>query len=352
MNVLMVGVDKGRIGGMWTVAETFIDSIEFNNKVNLYYVATSTGGSVTKRVLKMLQGYAKIFWILLTRRIDIIHIHMAEKGSVYRKGVVVKLGKIFGKKVIVQMHAGPILNWYESLSYKRQKRVSQILSSSDRMLVLGKFWKYQIKTLIPEEKIRVLYNGALCASYNQYNVDGDILLYLGLLKKTKGTYDLVDAVKLIDKEIPQQIKIYLCGIDEKEDMPQYIEERNLQDRFVLLGWIDHNQKLELFKRTAICVLPSYFEALSMTVIEAMCYGIPVVTTDISTMRELVGADVLLTQPGDIRALADHIKNLLLNRQMRINYSKHLYARATEQFSIEENIKNTLQIYNELVGFSK
>ena len=41
MNVLMVGVDKNRVGGMWTVAETFINNEWFNKKVNLYYVATA-----------------------------------------------------------------------------------------------------------------------------------------------------------------------------------------------------------------------------------------------------------------------------------------------------------------------
>ena len=54
MNVLMVGVDKNRVGGMWTVAETFINNEWFNQKVNLYYVATATGGSKIKRIGKML----------------------------------------------------------------------------------------------------------------------------------------------------------------------------------------------------------------------------------------------------------------------------------------------------------
>lgn len=119
MNVLMVGVDKKRVGGMWTVAETFLNNEWFNREVNLYYVATSTSGSKIKRVIKMLEGYFIIIKILLSKKIDIVHIHMAEKGSVYRKGIVIKLGKLFGAKIIVQMHAGPILAWYKKLSKKK-----------------------------------------------------------------------------------------------------------------------------------------------------------------------------------------------------------------------------------------
>ena len=77
MNVLMVGVDRNRVGGMWTVAETFINNEWFNQKVNLYYVATSTGGSKIKRIKKMLEGYLKILICLTTKEIDIVHIHMA-----------------------------------------------------------------------------------------------------------------------------------------------------------------------------------------------------------------------------------------------------------------------------------
>ena len=54
MNVLMVGVDEGRVGGMWTVAENYISNKWFNQKVKLYYIATSTGGSKIKRIKKML----------------------------------------------------------------------------------------------------------------------------------------------------------------------------------------------------------------------------------------------------------------------------------------------------------
>lgn len=162
MNVLMVGVDKNRVGGMWTVAETFINNEWFNKKVNLYYVATATGGSKIKRIGKMLDGYCKVIKILASKKIDIVHIHMAEKGSVYRKGVVICLAKLFGAKVIVQMHAGPILAWYEKLSKKKQVMVAKIFSSADRMLVLGEYWKKQMATIIHADKIEILYNGAEC----------------------------------------------------------------------------------------------------------------------------------------------------------------------------------------------
>ena len=95
MNVLMVGVDEKRFGGMWTVAENFINNAFFNSAVNLTYVASSTGGSAVRRVMKMLEAYIRVLWILIFNDIDIVHVHMAEKGSVFRKAIVIMLENYF-----------------------------------------------------------------------------------------------------------------------------------------------------------------------------------------------------------------------------------------------------------------
>ena len=349
MNVLMVGVDKNRVGGMWTVAETFINNEWFNQKVNLYYVATATGGSKIKRIGKMLEGYCKAIKIFASKKIDIVHIHMAEKGSVYRKGIVIILAKLFGAKVIVQMHAGPILAWYESLPKRKQVTVAKIFNSADQMLVLGEYWKKQMATIVAVDKIEVLYNGAECPEENPYNADGKYILYMGLLKKTKGTYDLIDAIKLIDSELSQEIKVYLCGVDENGETAQYVTEQGLQNRIVMPGWIDKNTRLALFKNTQICVLPSYFEALSMTVIESMCYGIPIITTNISTMPELLGNRITLIQPGNVQQLANEILRLNQNASLRVEMSNIEYQRAKKYFSVDTIMKRTINIYNDLIN---
>lgn len=349
MNILMIGVDKNRIGGMWSVAETFIESQEFNNQVKLYYVATSTCGSISKRVCKMLSGYIKIIWLLFTKKIDIVHIHMAERGSVYRKGFVIKVAKKFGKKVIVQMHAGPIMAWYETLCDSNKRKVKGILNEPDKLLVLGEYWKKRLLPLIKSEKMAVLYNGVKCQKINPYNTDGKYILYLGLIKKTKGVYDLVDAISKIEKQLPQDVKVYLCGKDEECHIGQYIIERGLKDKVIFLGWISREQRDKLFENTIMVVLPSYYEALSMTVIEAMSNGIPVITTNISTMSELLGEDINLVEPGDVDALAKEILSVYNNKELRVRESEIEYQRVLNRFSIECNIQSVLNVYRQILG---
>lgn len=344
----MVGVDQGRLGGMWTIAETFIHNAEYNDKVNLTYIATSTCGSIFRRTAKMLEGYLRILFALLGKKADIVHIHMADKGSVYRKGFVAWLSGAFGKKVIIQMHAGPIMDWYEGLSGRAKRRVRKIFDSADRVLVLGEYWRERLKPLVPEDKTAVLYNGSECPESNPYNADGRNILFLGVLSRTKGVYDLVDAVKRINDALPEDVKVYLCGADENGKMLFYIKEKGLENRIVMTGWISKEQRLALFRETQMVVLPSYFEALSMTIIEAMCYGIPAVTTNISTMRELLGEEIALVEPGDVEGLAGEILRQAGDRKLRERYSAIEYERAVSRFSVEKMVDSTLRIYEEII----
>lgn len=348
MNVLMVGVDKHRIGGMWTVAETYINDRTYNQAVNLRYIATSTCGSKYKRTLIMLGGYVRIFLALLVGKVDIVHVHMAERGSTFRKGIVVHICKLFNIPVVIQLHAGPFMDWYLGISIRKQNFIKKIFKKSDRILVLGVYWEKQLEKLVDANKLEVLYNGSDCPMENMYNVDGQNILYLGLLKKTKGIYDLLNAIEYVNDKLEKDIVLYLCGKDEEGDLAQIISDKHLDDRIQMLGWISKEKRLELFKNTVICILPSYFEALSMTVIESMCYGIPIITTSISTMPELIGDVIPLVEPGDYKGIGNLLVELLSDKKLRVRCSEGLYNRAVAKFSVKQNIDHTLMIYHDCI----
>ena len=84
----------------------------------------------------------------------------------------------------------------------------------------------------------------------------------------------------------------------------------------------------------------------MTVIESIAHGIPIVTTNISTMSEILGDDIHLIEPGDVSDLAETILNFILDEDFRTAQSSYLYKRARTKFSIENNIHKTIEIYQE------
>lgn len=349
MNVLMVGVGARRVGGMWTVAESYMNSKNYNEQVKLKYVSTSTNGSVVHRVLYMIKGYTEIKFSLLTSKIDIVHIHMAERGSTFRKGYVAKWGMNTGKKVIVHLHAGPFMYWYNTLDISKQLKVRSIFSYADRILVLGKYWKSELQTIIPMEKMIVLYNGIQCPQQNPYNSEAKNIVYFGVMRKEKGTYDLLKAIKEVDTQLDSEVKVVLCGNDLAGDMAEKVKEYGLEKRVLMPGWVDKEERLKIFHEAMINVLPSYYEGLSMTILEAMAYGIPVITTDISTMTEILGDKEFLIEPGDYKKLGEKILELANNKELRMDRSEIQYLRAKSVFSEELFIKKTLDIYKEVIN---
>ncbi len=348
MKVLMTGVDKNRLGGMWTVANNYISSKEYNDEVELTYIATSTNGSILKKTTLMIKGFICAKKELSSKKYDLVHINMAEKGSVFRARIITRIAKKYNTKVIIHMHAGPFIDWYSSLNSKKQKKVDELFNLADRVMVLGKYWKNSLSKIVDINKIRVLYNGVNIPKNNSYNANGKYITYMGVLKREKGIYDLIDAINLINKKLDKSIKVKLCGLDLEGNIQEYVNKKKLNDRIVLTGWVNEKERENIYNNTLLNVLPSYFEALSMTVIESMAYGIPIITTNISTMNEVLDNKELLITPGDANMLSKKIIEYVNNKKLRRNVSENLYKRAKETFSCKDMVNSTINIYMELI----
>ena len=349
INVLMVGVGPKRVGGMWSVAEQYISSHEYNSRVNLSYIPTSTNGSILMRIIYMIKGYIRILWILMTKPIDIVHIHMAEKGSTFRKGEVAKWAKKKNKKVIIHLHAGPFMAWYETLSNRDRERIKKIFCYADSVLVLGQYWKNELARIVQIDKLKVLYNGVDCPIENPYSSDSRNIVFFGVMRKEKGIYDLIEAIKCIKNQLPSDIKVILCGNDMEGDIAETINRVGLSSRIEMTGWVTGSRKKEIYDNAMIDILPSYYEGLSMTVLEAMARGIPVITTNISTMPEVIGENGILIKPGDVFSLAQEILCLSKDLEKRKKMSQEEFYRASSLFSNQVFINKTLNEYKRLLN---
>ena len=92
------------------------------------------------------------------------------------------------------------------------------------------------------------------------------------------------------------------------------------------------ERIGFFQKANIFVLPTYAEAMPMSVIEAMAAGLPVISTTVGGIPELIenGVDGLLYAPGDVNALAEKISFLLDNKNIRIEIGGKARVKANEQ----------------------
>lgn len=350
MKVLMVGVDDKTKGGMWSVAKSYLQNDLYQERVNLRYVMTATIGPSAKKILFFAVGFLKILMLLVTQKWDIVHIHMAERGSVYRKLMIARLANAFQCKVVLHLHGAEFEPWYNGLSASRKKHVRRGLNSVDCVLLLGEYWRPFISSLVEQkQKIKVLYNAVPVPAMNRYQINAENLLFLGEVGVRKGVYDILDALGMIDEQLDDRCQLLIYGPNPDKDIAERIEKRKLQHRVRYMGWVDPSQFDQLFSGIAVNVLPSYHEGLPMTILETMAYGIPNISTDVAAIPEVVNQENgILIQPGDIKGLAEAILCLLQDQDIRKVKSENAYQMLKGVFSIERHMQDVINIYEDIM----
>lgn len=347
LNILMVGPSRNANGGMTTVVNNYFES-SLKDKVNLKYIATTRDGSLFIRLAYNFIAYIKIFFYLLVKKVDILHIHMASRGSFYRKSLIVKLSKLLDKKIIIHLHGASFAEFYEDESNDRQKKyICNIFSVADQVIVLSIEWKNKILSWF-DCNIDVLENGVFVPDKNHYSNSSKNIVLLGRLNERKGTYDLLSIVNEVVEEF-KDVKFILAGDGDLKKLNNKINQLGINEYVEVLGWINKEKREEILKDTLIYVLPSYNEGMPMSVIEAISYGIPTISTWVGGIPQLIDNNEsgFLIQPSDTEDLKNKIITLLENSNLRESMSKKGYQKIDKRFNLENQISQLINIYTKV-----
>lgn len=353
MNVLMVGVDKASKGGMLTVVENYLSNQQFCDEVGLRYVASVARGNKLKKIGAFLKAMPKIRGEIKKNHIDIVHVHMAERGSIFREGYIVKVAKKMGCKTIIHMHAATIEEWYARQSAPVKKITENVLSAADKVLVLGENWLPFMNRLVDDpNKVKTLYNAVHVPERNFYNKDGNEILFYGMLIPRKGIDDLLTAFRNILPQIPENITLALYGddYDSKEKIGDKLARFHLGERAQYRGWLTPERKADAYKNVIVNILPSYNEGLPMTILETMAYGIPNISTNVAAIPEAIddGGNGIIITPGRVDELASAMLEMINSVEKRVAYSESAYQKARECFSLEKHFSDLIALYESLL----
>lgn len=334
------------------MVSSYLQDLSFCSKYSLVYVPTSITGRLISRLLFTFCSYIRILKELLPKRTNIVHVHMSEKGSVFRKGIVIFLAKIFRSKTIIHLHGAIFEVWYKSSKPYIQAMVRRIMNSSDLIIILGKYWSDFISSLVTTpEKIHILYNAIRTSTENRYNPKSRNILFLGVLDKRKGIYDLLEAMSIAKDHLPKGISLTIYGQDTSGDINDRILYNNLENIVFFNGYLREDQKKEVFSNSLINILPSYNEGMPMTILETMAFGIPNISTNIAGIPEIIqdGENGILIRPGDPQALAEAIILLITNEEKRIEMSEKAFMTMRTKFSYDKHSIELDKLYASLIG---
>lgn len=311
VNILMAGSSIKVRGGMTTVVESFLQH-EFPAPFKLTYIATHTEKNKIYNSFFFIKGLIRIIFFLLVKKPKIVHLHMSERGSFVRKYIIYKISKAFGTKIIVHTHGAEFHQYYLKASPKGKKRIVGMLKNVDKVIALGESWERTLKSIESETDTTIIMNSVALPQLvkNKDRRNSFNILFLAVLIKRKGILDLIEASVPVIKEASKnnkRISFQIAGDGElMETAKELIASYGLGEFYQFHGWINEEQKKELLKETDLFVLPSYNEGLPLSILEALSYGIPIISTDVGSVNEAVidGVNGYLIKPGDVQALSE------------------------------------------------
>jgi glycosyltransferase involved in cell wall biosynthesis len=163
------------------------------------------------------------------------------------------------------------------------------------------------------------------------------ILFLARLEKEKGIFELLDAMKNINITFPQ-VELIIAGEgDAYEKVKQQVKE---QKNIKMVGYVQGEEKIALFKKCDIYCLPSYSEGLPISVLEALAFGLPVITTKVgglkdffqdNTMGYFVNVEESLSIEDKLARLLSNPQKMLQMGEFNFSYAKqHLYNDVVSQ----------------------
>ena len=348
-NILYISPSTSVKGGISTVIKSYLKSDLAKNH-HIFLVSSHVDGSKWRKLIQAVLGLVQTVYYLIFKKIEIAHVHGSDIVSSTRKSIYIQILRLFGRKIIYHFHGASFTEHYRSASQRTQSRMKALFEKVDLVICLSESWRQYITDIAPRANITVVPNGIELPyfPYKEKNDNYVHLVFLGLIGERKGLFDLLRVVRrLLDNDL--KIKLSIGGNGENDRLQATIQSLKFNDSVNFLGWISEKQRDKLLRETDIFVLPSYGEGMPMSILEAMSYGVPVVSTTVGGIPELVsdGETGFLIEPGDLDALFERLKCLIEDKELRKKFGNKARQFVASRHNLKLITQQIDQIYDSL-----
>jgi glycosyltransferase involved in cell wall biosynthesis len=317
--VLVVGPRADAHGGIGSVQ--YVLERHASALADLEVVTTHRDGSAGTRLWTMVGGTARAARRIVVGRPAVVHMHVSQRTSVLRKGLLGLLARSRGVPVVMHLHGSEFLDWFDGLS-RPTRAIVRALLRPHRLIVLSETLRgaYSSRLGVPDEQIVALTNPVEWPEVLPRGAhDGPVLaLFLGRFGARKGIYDVVDACARLAPDGRRRLRLVAAGDGEVDEVRAAVAAAGVGDVVEVLSWLDHAERDELLRRAELLLLPSAAEGLPMAVLEAMAFGVAPLVTAVGALPELVhdGVNGTVVPVGDPAALARALDGLLADDEGR------------------------------------
>ena len=257
-------------------------------------------------------------------------------------------------------------------AYDRFKEFENILSKiyframfygakyfSKRIITVSNFSKRELVELykINPDKIAVIYEGVpelpevreefIQKTLDKFKIDKPYFLYIGNWRPRKNLPGLIKAFKLF-REKGFDYFLVIGGRKDKRflDLEKEIKKNKLEGKVILTDALSREEVAALYKKAKALTFPSYYEGFGLPVLEAESLGVPVLTSNTSSLPEVAGDSVLYVDPYSVEDIARGLEKIAFDEELRKNLIQKGYENI-KRFSWQKAASQLLNLIHSL-----
>lgn len=246
----------------------------------------------------------------------------------------------------------------------------RVLMGAARILAVSQFTKSELEKLfgIPPDRVEVIYNatderflhGHATETDRQlieqrYQVNYPFLLYAGRISPHKNLVRIIEAFSALRAELEKEdkftdLKLIIIGdeLSKHPDLRRTVIKSGVQNDVRFLGFVPIEVLRIFYDAAKIFVFPSLYEGFGLPPLEAMVHGTPVVTSNTSSLPEVVGNAAVLVNPENVFEIMRALHRVLLDQALREKMKRRSYEQS-RRFSWESSARRVLEVYKEVAG---
>lgn len=373
--VLFIGPKPPPYSGPELSMELFLQS-KLKTKYEILFVKTNLRNSNKNKgkldlssLLSFPVFFASLGSMLLWHRPPVAYypVTPTQLGWVGRDALCLLLCRLFRARTIIHMRGSHLNLNFRTFHPFVQRLIRFACRSVSIGIVQGERLRDQFATLLPDNRVRVLYQAIDTSAYDtgdferRRSVD---VLFMGHLTHAKGYCDLLRCIPGVAEAVPD-VRFVVAGTKRQGERGVFFNQltgerlihedpKKLEDaicsgkyksNYTYLGVVRDAEKRRRMRQSAIFVLPSYSEGFSRALLEALSLGLPIVCTPVGAHTEIIqdGTNGYLVNPGDIATLTQRIIALLQDPELRCKMARTNYEYARREFDIDR-IADTFSTY--------
>lgn len=354
--ICMIVQDKMVKGGIAAVISGYYGSVLEKDYDMIYVESYKDGGKIAK-LIKGIASYLQFMKVLFIDRPDIVHIHSSFGPSFYRKLPFIYMAS-WSKKIIVNhIHGADFEEFYTNAGDYKKTLIRKVYAKCTALIALSSEWKERLSQIVPADRITVIENYSVLhedAVIDRINRKSNSkVLFLGEIGKRKGCYDIPAVAEAVVKAVPSA-KFILGGagnIKDEKAVKDLFEQHGVIDHIVFPGWVRGEEKDKLLRDADVFFLPSYNEGMPMSILDAMGYGLPIVSTNVGGIPKIVrnGENGACCSAGDIKNLSQALIKLLTDDEYRKQASEESRNIIAKGYSLTTHLKQLEKLYEKIGG---